>query len=273
MTTIAVSMVRDEADVIEATVTNMIHQVDHVIIADNRSTDGTRDILDRLDVEVIDDPEPGYYQSRKVTTLARLARDRGAEWVVPFDADELWYSPHGRIADALRNIPAGVNVVAARVFDHVATAKDGPGPDPVARQGWRNRGWLELPKVACRPTVDLVIRQGNHGADYDDEPRVLNDGSLIVRHFPYRSVEQFIRKVRNGAEAYRAAEGLRSDVGVHWRQWGAILDAQGEAAVEAIFRTWYYRDDPEQGERRDGELLLPLVWDPAPALRGPVGDA
>jgi len=107
MTTAAVTMVRDEADIVEATVRHMLTQVDVVIVADNRSVDGTREILEGLPVHLLNDPERGYYQSEKMARLAHMARvEHGADWVVPFDADEWWYSPHGRIGDVLEGIDA-----------------------------------------------------------------------------------------------------------------------------------------------------------------------
>ena len=57
MTTAAVTMVRDEADIIETTVRHMLTQVDVVIVADNRSVDGTREIVEQLPVHLLDDPE------------------------------------------------------------------------------------------------------------------------------------------------------------------------------------------------------------------------
>lgn len=100
MTTVAVCMARDEADVIGSTVAHMLAQVDAVIVADNLSTDRTREILDEMAsahpgrLVVVEDPDPAYRQSEKMTALALRARlDFGAEWIVPFDADEVWYSP------------------------------------------------------------------------------------------------------------------------------------------------------------------------------------
>lgn len=251
---IAIALVKDEADIIEHTVRHMAEQVDRLLVADNGSTDGTREILDDLELDleltVRDDPEVGYFQSRKMSILAADAGQMGAAWVVPFDADEWWYSPFGRIADILAGQPEAA-VVRAELYDHVATGQD-PEGDPVSRMSWRRREPAPLPKVACRPYPRVTIHQGNHGASFGQTI----DG-LVVRHFPYRSVEQFERKVRNGAAAY-AATDLPDDVGKHWRDYGRILEAEGPDALAAVFRSWFWVAEPE----RDPSLIL----DPAPCL-------
>lgn len=252
MTVFGISMVRDEADIIWSTVTNMLGQVDQVIVADNGSTDGTRDILDSLDVTVIDDPEIGYYQSAKMTRLAQLAAEKGADWVVPFDADEWWYSPFGTITDHLESVDT--MAVTAELYDHVATGADPDKPDPTERIGWRRRIPAALPKIACRTRPYLTIEQGNHGAIYDG-CRPITATGLTVRHFPYRSPEQFVRKARNGAEAY-AATDLPTNQGAHWRDYGALLEAHGPEALEDVFRTWFWVADPSLDES--------LIYDPAP---------
>lgn len=269
MNVVAVAMVKDEADIIAATVTNMAGQVDYVLVSDNGSTDGTLDILCRLvselgNVTVVHDHEPAYMQSKKMTGLARQARWRfGADWVVPFDADEWWYSIAGTIKETL--VGAGdLACVEAQLFDHVATGWDTCETDPVARLAWRRATPLPLPKVACRSRENLTIHQGNHGCSYDGiVPR--SALMLTVRHFPYRSVDQFLRKVRNGANAYRAAgDRLPTTAGAHWRQWGQILEDQGEDAVTEIFRTWYWRENPTQPLDIGGETQPSLIKDPAP---------
>lgn len=253
MTVFGVCMVRDEADVIGPVVEKMLAQVDEVIVADNGSTDATREILNELPVIIVDDPERGYYQSAKMTSLAHLAAEKGATWVVPFDADECWYAPfHERVADLLESLAPQWFTAEAKLYDHVATARDTDEPDPLIRLGWRRRTPLPLGKVACRIREDLVIEQGNHSATYSGGATRFTD-RLVVRHFPYRSVEQFVRKARNGADAYRATD-LPEDLGAHWRQWGDLLDAHGEAALEDVFRTWYWSSHPE--------LDKSLIWDP-----------
>lgn len=250
----AVSMVKDEADIIASTVEQMAGQVDHVLVADNGSTDGTRDILEGmkgLGVEVRDDPEPAYYQSQKMTALARRAADAGAEWVVAFDADEYWYSPFGRIADVLTAYEGAV--ATAAIYDHRPTAVDPAEGSPLERIGWRTTEDLPLHKIACRPVLRATIAQGNHGAHYPTQAPLTEQ--LVIRHYPYRSLEQFVSKVRNGAAAY-AASDLPPDQGAHWRGYGQILEEQGEEGLAHVFRTYFWSYDPAADPN--------LIFDPAP---------
>lgn len=261
----AVSMVKDERDIVEATIRRMARHVDFLIVADNGSTDGTRETLDRLSGElpitVIQDDEPGYFQSEKMTALAMRAGEQGAEWVVPFDADEAWLPrTGGSIARVLCSLPAVVLVAEAVLFDHVATAFDPDEADPFKRIGWRRAQPAPLRKVAVRPVAGLTIRQGNHSATFEGvrhPPAVTT--ALEVRHFPYRSVDQMISKARNGAAAY-AATDLPEHVGAHWRGYGRLTDEQ----IGDVFRRYFWRADPAQPLRVDGERQPALVFDPAP---------
>lgn len=270
MTTIGVSMVRDEEDIVRAVVENMLRQTDGVVIADNLSTDRTREILDEMAlvddrVVVVADNDPAYTQSAKMTDLAHRARAMfGAEWIVPFDADEVWYSRFGKISEVLANVPPNHHVVPATLFDHVATGIDDPDvADPTERIQWRRDAPGVLPKIAARYRPDLVIEQGNHGAHYAEFVPASFERLLTIRHFPYRSVEQLVRKVRNGADAYRAAgDRLSPDHGAHWRQWGDLLDSQGPGAIEALFREWYWRAAPRRPMMIGGERQPPLRLDP-----------
>lgn len=231
-----ICMARNEADIIATTVAHMLTQVDHVVVADNLSTDDTAALAAEAGAEVVTDPDPAYRQSQKMTALAARAAANGAMWVVPFDADEIWTSPAGRVADHLRG-----DVTTAVLFDHVTTDLDGGDSDPVARIRWRRIKANRLPKVACRTSDSLSIAMGNHGASYDHKPTVT--GGLVVHHYPYRSPEQFISKVRLGVAALQAAR-LPLHAGAHWREYGRILADGGEDALTAHYMQWFHIPDP-----------------------------
>lgn len=249
----AISMVKDELDVVEAFIRHTCTQVDRMIVADNASTDGTRDVLDELardlPLTVIDDPEVGYFQSFKMTALAARAAADGAEWVLPADCDEWWYTPFApRIADLFDDVRwTHASILTAELYDHVPTALDPDTGDPFQRIGWRRRDAAPLMKVAAKARPAVTIHQGNHGADHGG--RV--DGLLIVRHFPLRSPEQMIRKARNGGKAY-AATNLPEDHGKHWRDWNRLSDEQ----LGDVFRQFYWSANPA--------IVEDLIFDPAP---------
>jgi hypothetical protein len=259
LTTFAVSMMRNEIDVVAGVVRHMAAEVDHVIVADNGSTDGTRERLDQLAAElpltVVDDPEVGYYQSEKMSRLADQAGAAGAVWVVPFDADELWTSPLGRIRDVLALTPG--NIAPAGLYNHWCTAVDDQDePDPFRRIVWREAEPAKLPKVAFRWRLGSMIHQGNHGVDIPG-PRCEQPGILAVDHFPYRSEDQFVAKGVQGAAAYRATD-LPEGQGAHWRMYGEIFDLHGRDGLASVFRQHFYYMSPVDSG---------LVREPAPYRR------
>ena len=262
----AVSMMRDEADVAADVVWHLAEEgVDGIIVADNRSTDGTGDLLRDLDsylpcdLIVVDDPEAGYYQSAKMTRLAERAAGRGASWVVPFDADEVWYAHSASLADALRALPASVRAVRARLYNHFCTGLDEGADSAFERLVWRQREPGALPKVAARWEPGLVIGAGNHDVTFPGPRDIVDSADVELRHFPYRSWEHFHRKAVNGAEAYAAAPDLAPELGAHWRQYGQLIDSVGADTVRAeVFDRYFSFLAPTTGD---------LVLDPAPFRR------
>jgi glycosyltransferase involved in cell wall biosynthesis len=256
-----VTMVKDEADVIAGTLRHMASEVDGLVVADNGSTDGTRELIAQLAAElplpviIVDDTEPAYYQSRKMSNLAAAAADAGGPgtWVVPFDADEIWYAAH-----PLREVLPSLwePVAVAQLFNHFRTALDADDPDPYRSMVWRQAQPAALGKVAFQWRPGAVIHQGNHGVSL---PGYAGPGIAAVelRHFPYRSAEQFVRKAVNGATAYKLTD-LPDDQGAHWRAYGETYDRHGEQAVRAVFEAHFNHLSP---------VDVGMVRDPAPYLR------
>ena len=225
MTVVAITMVRDEEDIIDWTLQHLLEQgIDHIIVADNLSVDETPWKLAALAstgrVTVIQDDEPGYYQDEKMTRLAHMAaNDFGAEWVVPFDADEYWYWTDGTLAEFFSKTTA--DIITATGWDHIATDDDDPTePSPFRRIIRRRQAPQKMGKVAFRYHPDIHIDFGNHFL-FNHPGRQAQ--ALNYRHYQYRSFEQLVTKARNGAAAYNATT-LHPTYGAHWRQLGEYDD-------------------------------------------------
>src|SRR5690349_20685335 len=112
MRAFGVMMVRNEADILR---TNLYYHlalgIDQFLIVDNGSSDGTDGILQQLsreDERIRWTRQAGGFRQAEVTTeLAREAYLRGADWVLPIDADEFWHAPHGNFRGVLASSSAG----------------------------------------------------------------------------------------------------------------------------------------------------------------------
>lgn len=269
----AVSMVRDEADVIEMTVRHLRGQgVDHVLVADNLSRDETRPILDDLArrdprIHVVSDTEPAYFQAAKMTRLARAAARAGADWVVPFDADELWFAEHGSLAEHLRSVAASddpqatTGVVRARIHDTIPLG--GATPDPTTATCVLDTTPTPPGKVAIRAHRLMGVIVGNHGAK---RVGVTVDG-LRIAHLQYRSEAQVERKARQGLEAVRLADAPEY-IGIHW---SALAELTPEAIAEAWAGMQRGEPHPEVHYFANGPMVRVqpqswTTWDPDDVL-------
>jgi hypothetical protein len=254
----------NEADLIEYSIGRMLLQVDHIIIGDN-STDGTRETLDRMvaagrPITLLDDEALNFEQRDVMTLYARMAKAMGGTWGVFFDIDEAWYADGGSIAQVLSGLPDHVLLAPARNVTHCATSEDDPGdPDPMSRMGWRNAEMLPLVKIACRLRDDLSVGHGNHSVHYDQEhrPAAVND-VLESRHFPYRTPEQFIKRVRHAWPMIRDS-GLPETHGAHMWAYGRHLDEFGEEGLRRWFFNGMFFENPAGNPE--------LVYDPLPPFR------
>ncbi len=227
MTLVATLLVRDEIDVVAATIEHVLDQGAELVVAtDNGSVDGTRDVLaayrDAGVLHLIDEPDHTYRQSEWVTRMARWATQRGADWLLHLDADEFWVpvDRRRRLADVLESLPAEQGLVVAHRTDLVRRrGTSGHWPRDLV---WRNlhtvseRGTPLAPKVCHRADPGVTVVQGNHGVEgqtWETAPAGLVD----LYHVPLRSWEQFARKIDNGGSSYAANTELDPEVGWHWR--------------------------------------------------------
>ena len=156
MRLIAVSRVRNEADIIEAFVRHHARYFDLLVIDDDGSTDGTYEMLCSLQVaglplDVSRVPSTsGYEQSRHMTRLLRTAVDRRADWVVPLDADEFIEPAEGRtLAEMLAECEP--HLLSIPWANFAWSPDNNAESDPVIRQRLRIRpGAATLRKIVVR---------------------------------------------------------------------------------------------------------------------------
>jgi glycosyltransferase involved in cell wall biosynthesis len=161
----AVMLVKDEIDVIEHVVRYLARQVDELIVADNESTDGTFERLDALRMEIPfhlrRDETVGYYQAQKTSALAAMALEFGHQWVVPCDADEVWYATDGRtIAQYLGGLAPDVAYVTADLYNHLPSALDQPERCDC---GWAEYRARPSASAASRPAARRTRSAGSAG--------------------------------------------------------------------------------------------------------------
>jgi len=229
-------LVRDEADIVDAQIAfHLAAGVDLVIATDNRSEDGTTEVLERYErqgrLHLLREPGDDLRQSEWVTRMARLAAtEHGADWVLNADADEFWWPRGPGLRQLLASVPARYGVVRAAWRNFV--------PRPQGHPFFAERMTVRLctpsfhphplsthSKSAHRGAPDVRIGRGNHEAFGTGLDPVRGWYPIEILHFPVRSLEhclqkyvtQFVALERNAEkgipghmeEAYRAyREGL-----------------------------------------------------------------
>jgi hypothetical protein len=198
-------LARDEADILDAQVAFHLHAgVDLVIATDNRSEDGTTEILERYAREghlhLIREPGDDLRQSEWVTRMARLAAtDHGADWVLNADADEFWWPQGPSLKDVLGSVPEHYGVVRAAWRNFV------PRPAGPAFFAERMTARLCTPdfhphplsthsKSAHRGVPDVRVGRGNHEAFGAGLQPVRGWYPIEILHFPVRSLDHCLRK-------------------------------------------------------------------------------
>ena len=198
-------LVRDEADIVDAQIAYHLDAgVDFVVATDNRSEDGTTEILERYArdgvLHLIREPGDDLRQSEWVTRMARLAATEfGADWILNTDADEFWRPRGGSFEELLASVPERFGAVRGAWRNFV------PRPDDGRFFAERMTARLCTPsfhphplsthfKSAHRAWPDVRIGRGNHEALGDGLVALRGWYPIEVLHFPVRSLEQCRRK-------------------------------------------------------------------------------
>jgi hypothetical protein len=224
---IGVSTIKDEPN-IGRTIQHMRDQgVDRFIVSVEDYD--TRNIVSKTGVftEFVELP---FNQGAEITRLARMAARMGADWIVPFDADEYWCGPGPQtVRESLKQEPAGIDTLYAPMVLHITPELRAVQKKP-------------LPKVAFRPRDDMTVAWGSH-----DVTGVRNgvEGFLVVREWQYESYEHFLTKIQKAHHLHTQPHMANSPHGTHMQRLTTLTDVQLRAV-------W------------DQHLATPTVHDPIP---------
>lgn len=272
MRIIGTLMVRDEVDIVAAMVEHHLDQgIDTLIVTDNASVDGTREVLESYAetglVELHEDTEHRKQQRDVVTRMARRARTRfRADWVLNLDADEfLVAQDHSlTVRQALERTPLYLNAFTVPVVNLIGPA--GWSGSGLSRLVWRDqRSDSELraiglhaqptPNAVHRGESDIVVQQGNHFTSMSSNGQPDPAVALEVLHLPWRSWTQFEGKVVNAGRGYEASPDLKPSPNHHgmadYRRWK-------EGTLEAS----YLARSPDLDELQAGEAAGSFRHDP-----------
>ena len=245
MKVFGISMVRNEVDIIRV---NVLHHLslglDYLLIIDNGSSDGTDRELQRLSrderVSWRRDESP-YRQSEITTELAREAFRSGADWVLPIDADEFWWAPHGNFREVLARSTAGaIRVEIVNFIQRRAQERSSPeallymtrrvaqpvGPPERCHELVVSHeiAFMEMmypPKWISRASATIEIATGNHTVTGVDGPYEDTD-EIICLHAPLRSRSALEARGEHGRRVEEA--GYQHDESWHVRRWRGMQE-------------------------------------------------
>jgi glycosyltransferase involved in cell wall biosynthesis len=256
-----ISMVRNEVDIIRLNILyHLSLGIDWITVVDNGSTDGTDRVLQELSeerrgVRWYRDEGP-FSPSRVMTELARDALLAGADWVVPFDADEFWYAPAGDFRGVLGGSRAGVLAAPAVNFVqrrgqressptallHMTRRSASPVGPPGHGQALVESHEIAFvekmypPKCVCRPTEQVEIETGHHKI-YNANGSKEDTDDIICLHAPIRSRMALHERVRSAARAAEA--GRKKGQGRNRRRLAELRD---ESEIEQEWAANSYRN-------------------------------
>ena len=256
----AITTIANEESIIGYTLSHLFSQgIDGVIVGLHNSTDMTEHIVMEMkdrgrNITIIRLDFAAFYQSRMVTELANLAHSYGADWVLPFDADELFYSEDKSLSltDAIRRTLH--SVIGVPLINHYATDRDVVSPNPFIAHPWRHVDLNPLAKMIVRFDPSMTIDNGNHRILRGEDPMRAEAEAISVRHFTAIDADRWVVKTIANATALEAGADIPEGVGAHVRLYKKHADVAGRDALKAFYYQHFFFPLPNNK----------MVYDPAP---------
>jgi Glycosyl transferase family 2 len=258
MKIVAISVVRNEADILESFVRYHLQLAGHLLLVDHCSEDGSRWLLEQLKNEglpltVQHDDSAVNSQNVRMTMLMRKAfAEYGADWVLPLDGDEFLVA-EGDLKEILANVPGGMfPLVPWRTY--VPSGNEAGFDVLSAITDARAEETPLYCKIAVPRTCDwqrVIMQIGSHGVEITDgKPAYHPCPQLRLAHFPVRSERQLRAKILHGYASHLLRKDIRPGEMFHWKQLVNRCMLPEPIGADELRRIAMHYPDPADGTDR-----------------------
>lgn len=259
---VSISMVKNEADIIESFVRYHLQVVDHMTILDNDSLDGTYEILEQLRDEGLpitvkrnNSSYAGFPQPQMMTKLLReVATDHQVDLIVPLDADEFLVTTEGgNPRKTLEGLPLNrISLVKWRTYIPHRDNKDSSNVQFMPRRMKYARldEYETFYKVIVPRSLvfsnEITLNIGNHSINASGPLEHKEAEDLRLAHYPIRSLEQMKSKVIVGWITHLSRPDKKKGENWHWEDMyenllSGEIDSNEDLIQLALKYSTYYQ--------------------------------